>query len=138
MDRTLQRLVAASDAVDGLLFAVNQGRLELAAPAGAVAPDGLVASLQRALEHGLGWQDVHRSEADTYRPIVLRGVDERPVAVAALRAGDAPLHPPDLPLIAELADSVAPTTHEHAVVVVTPSSSPPPSDPNVPETIVED
>jgi hypothetical protein len=111
--QTLELLLRWSDAVDGFLFVVEDGRLELAAPSeGPEPPDGLVTVLERALARGLGWQEVFRGEQGTYRSLVLRlgpGCDERAVAVAALLAGDAPLHPPDLARLAELADTLAPT-----------------------------
>ncbi len=112
LDATLERLVEWSDAVDGFLFLVEDGRIVLAAPqSGDPPPPGLEQMLERALERGLGWQEVHRGEDGTYRALVLRlgqDLDERPVAVAALRAGAVPLHPPDLARLRDLADMLAP------------------------------
>jgi hypothetical protein len=111
---TLALLVGWSGAVDGFLYVVEDGRLALVAPPGCGSPPkGLMTVLERAMRRGLGWQEVFRCDQGTYRCLVVRagpGLDERLIAVAALRAGEGPMHPPDLARLAELADALVPTT----------------------------
>jgi tetratricopeptide (TPR) repeat protein len=111
LERALRLLVESTGAIGGYLFLVHGSRLELVVPhVGAEPPDGLVDVLRSATSRGLGWQALYRGDAGTFRALVLRidpSLDTPAVAVAALQAGQEPLHPPEAEMVSDVAEVVS-------------------------------
>ena len=108
--RALEILVEESQAEGGFLFMVSDPDMQLVAPATDEPPRGLRSMLERAVDRGLGWQETHVEGDSQFRALVLRrdqSLNTEAVAVAALKAGEGPLEPPDLRLVGEVASALA-------------------------------